>query len=111
MAAQMTRLQYLQCAESLLDALDASNDALDAMLDAHRLAFNSFRGRQNDIDPVTIAMGIQAQALGIKTLADWLEALSTVTAAKYGQRGRAIWDQVQAKMDEHGIVLPDIMLV
>lgn len=110
MAAQMTRLQYVQCAESLIDALDSSCDALDAMLDAHKLAFNNFRGRENDIDPITIAIALQAQALGIATIAEWLDALSTVTTTKYKTRGRNAWDQTQRKLEEHGIVLPDILL-
>lgn len=110
MAAQMTRMQYLTIAESLLDAIESSRDALLAMFDAHKLAYNTFRGNENDVDPITIAIGIQAQAIGIATIAEWLDAISTVTSAKYRVRGREAWEATQRDLEAHGIVMPDIMI-
>lgn len=109
MPTQMTRLASVQIANSLSDALDASVDAFDAMVDAYGMAVRNFNARENDVDPSCIAVGLQAQALGIKTLVQWLSAISTVVGNRYSDGAANVYQQIELRMERLGLVIPDIM--
>lgn len=110
MAAQMKRFTYLAIARALCDALEANQDALQALRDAYKLALKDFRERENDVDPGTIALGIQAQALGIRTLAQWLDAVSAVTTISYSAISKDALLDLEREMNGMGLVIPDVML-
>lgn len=111
MAAQMKRFAQLAIAKSLEEALLDSKGVLDQLIDVYRIANENFSGRENDVDPVTIAMGLQAQALGIMTLCNWLEAISTVTNARFWQIAQETETWCHKQMDNIGIVIPDNLIM
>jgi len=111
MKPQMKRLQYLGIAKSLEEALDDSYDAFDAMCDAYIIANQNFEAKENDVDPACIVLGLQAQALGCRTLAEWLESLAQVTDYRYFVRGQEIMSKINRKMDGLGLVIPDTVVL
>lgn len=105
----MKRLFLIRLAEDLMDAQESEIDALDALISAYKVAREHFTASENDPDPTTIALGVQACALGIRTLSNWLDAMSTITSYKYLNRGREVYDRAQSLLDSVGIAMPDVM--
>ena len=109
MPAQMRRMIDTNIAEALCDALEASEDCLNALSDAYVMARKAFHFNENEPDPDTIVLALQAQALGTRTLGQWLIAIATVTSAKYATKGERACLDVNTKMEQLGLVIPDIM--
>lgn len=107
MQPQMKRLQYLGIAKCLEEALQDSWDAFDEIRDAYIIANQNFEGKENDVDPATIVLGLQAQALGILTLCQWLEAISEVTNYRFYQMAEDKATLVRRTMQGLGLVIPD----
>lgn len=109
MQAQMTRRDKLRIAALLEDSLNANLDALDTMLEAYQIAHSAFTYTENDVDPATLALGVQAQALGVRTIAIWLQSISQETSVRYHNLGVGALARTQQLMDSYGIVIPDVM--
>lgn len=109
MLTQMQRKTLELIGQDLIDASEAQRENLEFLLSAYKLANSSFSQRENDPDPSTILMGIQASALGVKTLADWLMVLGEEVGLKYYKAGKDIWTWCITTMDFYGIVLPDLV--
>jgi hypothetical protein len=106
MPGQMQRIVHKQVGEELLEALHTSELTLQAMLEIYGLVNANFTRSENDIDPVTIQMGIQGQALAVIVLTQWLDALGTVLGEGYKHRASEARKDVATALDDLGIVLP-----
>ncbi len=109
MKTQTQRRVLNEIADELTLALDYSYDAFTAMVAAYNLARGVFQARESDPDPNTIALGLQAQALGIRTLATWLGEISTETHVGIGNNARRVLENTTSTMLGLGVVIPDIM--
>lgn len=107
---QMKRLAVLNIAQSLEEAADDNLDALLALSVAYTVAKRAFTADELDPDPAVIAVGLQAQALGCKSLAQWLMAISEVAGIQYNNMGVALLDRVEREMDALGLIIPDTMI-
>lgn len=105
----MQRRALTDIANDLQEALDSSYDAFQEMLSAYTIARKVFTATENDPDPDTIAIGLQAQALGIRTLAMWLGELANETSIAYAERAQEVLNKTHRNMDILGIVIPDVM--
>lgn len=92
--------------DHLTEALESSMDALAEMIDAYKLANENFSGQENDPDPVTICMGLQAQAIGVKVLCNWIDAVGQVAGVKFTDRATLAEGRLTGMLDAIGVVLP-----
>jgi hypothetical protein len=106
MLTQTQRKTLLHVAEDILEAALSERDSFDFLLSAYRLSNQEFAGRANDPDPTTILLGLQAMALGIVSLTNWLEACSLYTSLKYHNQAQEIKEWLSTTLDHYGIVLP-----
>jgi hypothetical protein len=107
MLTQLQRKTLLTVADDILEAVIAQKDSLEFLLAAYRLSNMTFSGRENDPDPTTILMGVQAAALGVLTLTRWLEACGTVLGTRYYNEAQDLLQSLTTTLDRYGIVLPD----
>lgn len=111
MKTQMQRRVLVTIGDELLEALDDSLDAFDCILAAYTLARDNFYSKQNDPDPSTIAVGLQAQAMGIKVLCAWLDAISYETSIIFQNRAQEALTRIDRSMLRVGIIIPDTLLL
>jgi hypothetical protein len=109
MITQMQRRALLLIAEDLSDAGQAQKENVECLLSAYRIASTEFSHQINDPDPATILLGVQASALGIKTISNWLMMLGEEMSLKYYRQGKELWEWCQTTLDHYGIVMPDQM--
>lgn len=109
MPAQMRRMIDTHIAESLCDALEASQDCFQALADAYVMARKAFKFGENEPNPDTIVLAVQAQAMGTRTLAQWLQAIATITGTKYAIAGEHAIEKLEGQMEQLGLVIPDIL--
>lgn len=106
MPGQMQRIVHKQVGEELLEALHSSELCLQAMIEIYGLVNANFTRSENDIDPGTIQMGLQGQALAVIVLTNWLDALGTVLGQSYKDRAAEARRDVASAMQDLGIVIP-----
>lgn len=106
MQTRAQRKALFMIADDLLEAADNSLETLQLLIGVYRIANGMFKGQGGDPNPVTICMRVQAQALGICTLCNWLTAISEVTSITYHNRGVEIWNTMNSEMESIGIVIP-----
>src|SRR5690348_11268719 len=101
----LTQRQVIsRIAQDISEAAYDSYDVLQWLLSAYRLANDTFSRKENDPDPATIFLGVQAQALGVRTLCDWLYAVATEVGLKYKTQADDLMARMDKAMMEHGLV-------
>lgn len=109
MHGQMRRTCDKLIAEDLLMALEFEWDALQSLTAAYKRAKDNFTWDVDQPDPATIALGVQAMALGVRTLCTWLQAIAEVTGAKYHNEAVSYLVDLDRTMLSIGLVIPDVM--
>jgi len=107
MPTQMQRKTGYEVADWLLQAAHAEHLTLQSMVNAYKAARGSFTFSENEPDPETIALGLQACALGVRTLCQWLTAVSDITEDRYHNHGVTLWSDTDTIMQGLGLVIPD----
>jgi len=107
MLSQMQRRELELAGHDLIDAIDSSWDTFQVLLQLWDRSKLGFIGQELQPDPSSTLMAVQAQALGIKTLAKWLKELGGEVGIKYYNIGQARLDALQRELDARGLVLPD----
>jgi hypothetical protein len=105
-AGQMQRIVHKQVGEELLEALRQSQLCLDSMITIYGLVSRNFTEQPNDIDPMTIQIGLQGQALAVFVLSNWLDALGTILGQPYRDRAAEVRRVTAQSMEDLGIVIP-----
>lgn len=106
MLTQMQRRSLELAAEDLVDAMDSSWDTFQVLTTMHRNARTLFKREPGTPDPASILMALQAQALGVKTLAQWCMEVGQVLSIKYHNAGQYMLDKLYQELDALGVVLP-----
>lgn len=111
MRGQMQRMTSLQIANHLAKAADAAQTQLAEIAFCYTMARDAFTGATDDVDPSSMAYGVQASALGCICIARWLKEASQVTDKQYSIKAKLLAAYVDEELTRVGVVLPDTMLL
>jgi len=106
MLTQIQRRELELAGHDLIDAIDASYDVLQVLLQLHDRSKLGFIGQELQPDPASTLMAVQAQALGIITLGKWLIELGGTVGIKFYNVGQDMIDRIAHELDARGLVLP-----
>jgi len=106
MQPQMQRRELELAGHDLIDAIDASYDVLQVLIQLHNRSKLGFIGQELQPDPTSTQLAVQAQALGIMTLAKWLIELGEVAGVKFYNVGMEHLERLHRELDTIGVILP-----
>jgi len=106
MLSQMQRRELELAGHDLIDAIDASYDVLQVLIQLHNRSKLGFIGQELQPDPTSTLLAVQAQGLGILTLAKWLMELGKEAGIKFYNVGQEHLDRLAREFDALGVILP-----